>query len=139
MEPGRCFICDRPAEGVAVAKPNDTPYKLLDVKDCTFEVKPNDVKASRYCFQLREGGTVKESLLAVVDYVVAPRGGTPEKAPAHRLGGRRYSIGGSKGQFNWNIEHDPSSLKPDYHLSASYIRKRLSFVFAVQLVEHCRG
>lgn len=69
------------------AKPKDKPYKLLDGKGLYLEVKPNGVKAWRYRFELREGGTVKESLFAVGDYVVAPRGETPEEAQARRAGG----------------------------------------------------
>jgi hypothetical protein len=69
------------------AKPKDKPYKLLDGKGLYLEVKPNGVKAWRYRFELREGGTIKESLFAVGDYVVAPRGETPEEAQARRAGG----------------------------------------------------
>jgi integrase len=69
------------------AKPKDKPYKLLDGKGLYLEVKPNGVKAWRYRFELRECGTVKESLFAVGDYVVAPRGETPEEAQARRAGG----------------------------------------------------
>jgi integrase len=69
------------------AKPKDKPYKLLDGKGLYLEVKPNGVKAWRYRFELREGRTVKESLFAVGDYVVAPRGETPEEAQARRAGG----------------------------------------------------
>jgi len=69
------------------AKPKDKPYKLVDGKGLYLEVKPNGVKAWRYRFELREGETVKESLFAVGDYVVAPRGETPEEAQARRAGG----------------------------------------------------
>jgi integrase len=69
------------------AKPKDKPYKLLDGKGLYLEVKPNGVKAWRYRFELREGETVKESLFAVGDYVVAPRGETTEDAHARRAGG----------------------------------------------------
>jgi site-specific recombinase XerC len=69
------------------AKPKDKPYKLPDGKGLYLEVKPNGVKAWRYRFELREGETVKESLFAVGDYVVAPRGETPEEAQARRAGG----------------------------------------------------
>jgi hypothetical protein len=44
------------------AKLKDKPYKLLDVKGLYLEVKPSGMKAWRYGFELREGGTVKESL-----------------------------------------------------------------------------
>jgi integrase len=69
------------------AKPKDKPYKLVDGKGLYLEVKPNGVKAWRYRFELREGTVVKESLFAVGDYVVAPRGETPEEAQARRAGG----------------------------------------------------
>jgi len=69
------------------AKPKDKPYKMPDGKGLYLEVKPNGVKAWRYRFELREGGTVKESLFAVGDYVTAPRGETPEEAEARRVGG----------------------------------------------------
>jgi integrase len=70
------------------AKPKDKPYKLLDGKGLYLEVKPNGVKAWRYRFELSDGQTVKESLFAVGDYVVAPRGETLEEAQARRAGGR---------------------------------------------------
>lgn len=69
------------------AKPKDKPYKLTDGKGLYLEVKPNGVKAWRYRFELREGETVKESLFAVGDYVVAPRNETPEEAQARQAGG----------------------------------------------------
>lgn len=69
------------------AKPKDKPYKMPDGRGLYLEVKPNGVKAWRYRFELREGGTVKESLFAVGDYVTAPRGETPEEAEARRAGG----------------------------------------------------
>ena len=69
------------------AKPKDKPYKLTDGKGLYLEVKPNGVKAWRYRFELREGETVKESLFAVGDYVVAPRNETPEEAQARHAGG----------------------------------------------------
>jgi len=69
------------------AKPKEKPYKLTDGKGLYLEVKPNGVKAWRYRFELREGETVKESVFAVGDYVVAPRGETPEEAQARRAGG----------------------------------------------------
>jgi integrase len=69
------------------AKPKDKPYRLPDGKGLYLEVKPNGVKAWRYRFELREAGFVKESLFAVGDYVVAPRGEMPEEAQARRAGG----------------------------------------------------
>ncbi|TQK04958.1 integrase [Herbaspirillum sp. SJZ107] len=69
------------------AKPKEKPYRLPDGKGLYLEVKPNGVKAWRYRFELREGETVKESLFAVGDYVVAPRGETQEEAQARRAGG----------------------------------------------------
>ncbi|QOY94972.1 tyrosine-type recombinase/integrase [Massilia sp. UMI-21] len=68
------------------AKPKDKPYKLTDGKGLYLEVKPNGVKAWRYRFELREDGSVKESVFAVGDYVVAPRGETLEEAQARRAG-----------------------------------------------------
>jgi hypothetical protein len=68
------------------AKPKDKPYKLPDGKGLYLEVKPNGVKAWRYGFELREGGTVKESLFAVGDYVTAPRCETQRKL-RHAAGG----------------------------------------------------
>jgi len=69
------------------AKPKDKPYKLVHGKGLYLEVKPNGVKAWRYRFELREGETAKESLFAIGEYVVAPRGETPEEAQARRAGG----------------------------------------------------
>ncbi|RLM48792.1 DUF4102 domain-containing protein, partial [Halobellus sp. Atlit-31R] len=68
------------------AKPKDKSYKMPDGRGLYLEVKPNGVKAWRYRFELREGGTVKESLFAIGDYVTAPRGETPEEAEARRAG-----------------------------------------------------
>lgn len=68
------------------AKPKEKPYKLVDGKGLYLEVKPNGVNARRYRFELREGETTKESLFAVGDYVVAPRGETPEEGQARRAG-----------------------------------------------------
>jgi integrase len=69
------------------AKPKDKPYKLVDGKGLYLEVKPNGVKAWRYRFELREGETVKESLFAVGNYIVAPQAETPDEAQARRAGG----------------------------------------------------
>lgn len=69
------------------AKLKEKAYKLTDGKGLYLEVKPNGVKAWRYRFELRDGETVKESVFAVGDYVVAPRGETPEEAQARRAGG----------------------------------------------------
>jgi integrase len=69
------------------AKPKEKPYKLPDGKGLYLEVKPTGVKAWRYRFELREGGTVKESMFAIGDYVVAPRGENPEEAQARCAGG----------------------------------------------------
>jgi integrase len=69
------------------AKPKEKPYKLTDGKGLYLEVKPNGVKAWRYRFELREGETVKESVFAVGDYVVAPRAESQDEAQARRAGG----------------------------------------------------
>lgn len=52
------------------------------------EVKPNGVKAWRYRFKLTTNGVTKDSMFAIGDYAVAPRGETLEKAKARRDGGR---------------------------------------------------
>ncbi len=67
------------------AKPKDKPYKLSDGKGLYLEIKPNGVKAWRYCFELREGEVAKESIFAIGDYAVAPSGETPEEGQARRL------------------------------------------------------
>ncbi|ODT82147.1 MAG: integrase [Nitrosomonadales bacterium SCN 54-20] len=73
------------------AKPKDKPYKLSDGKGLYLEIKPNGVKAWRYRFELREGGTVKESIFAIGNYAIAANGETLEEAQARR-GGRRFTL-----------------------------------------------
>lgn len=73
------------------AKPKDKPYKLSDGKGLYLEVKPNGVKAWRYRFELREGEKKKESVFAIGDYAIAPRGETPEEAQARR-DARRFTL-----------------------------------------------
>lgn len=73
------------------AKSKDKPYKLTDGKGLYLEVKPNGVKAWRYRFEIRHGDTIKESIFAIGDYVVAPSGETFEEAQARR-GGRRFTL-----------------------------------------------
>jgi hypothetical protein len=51
-------------------------------------VKPNGVKAWRYRFELSDGGIKKESVFAIGDYVIAPKGETPEQAEERRKGRR---------------------------------------------------
>jgi integrase len=63
------------------AKSKDKPYRLRD------GMGQNGVKAWRYRFELRERGAVRESMFAMGDYVVPPRGETPEEAQARRAGG----------------------------------------------------
>jgi integrase len=73
------------------AKPTDKPYKLSDGKGLYLEIKPNGVKAWRYRFELREGEKKKESVFAIGEYVIAPRGETPEEAQARR-DARRFTL-----------------------------------------------
>jgi hypothetical protein len=70
------------------ARPREKAYKLTDGSGLVLEVKPNGVKAWRYRFKLTTGGVTKESMFAIGDYAVAPRGETPEQAKARRDGGR---------------------------------------------------
>jgi integrase len=73
------------------AKPKDKPYKLPDGKGLYLEVKSNGVKAWRYRFKLREGGSAKESVFAIGEYAVVPSGETPEEGQARRAG-RRFTL-----------------------------------------------
>lgn len=68
------------------AKPRAKPYKLADSNGLYLEVKPNGVKAWRYRFELVTGTTRKESLFAIGDYVVPPKGESQEQAEARRAG-----------------------------------------------------
>jgi len=69
------------------ARPRENAYKLADGGP-VLEVKPNGVKAWRYRFKLNTNGVTKESMFAIGDDAVAPRGETPEQAKARRDGGR---------------------------------------------------
>jgi len=73
------------------AKPKEKPYKLTDGNGLYLEVKPNGVKAWRYRFELSDGGTKKESVFAIGDYVIAAKGETPEQAEERRKG-RRFTL-----------------------------------------------
>jgi integrase len=73
------------------AKPKDKPYKLTDNNGLYLEIKPNGVKAWRYRFELRDGDTKKESLFAIGEYAVAPKGESQEDAQARR-NGRRFTL-----------------------------------------------
>lgn len=73
------------------AKPKTKPYKLTDGNGLYLEVKPNGVKAWRYRFELSDGNTRKESLFAIGDYVIAPKGETPGQAEERRKG-RRFTL-----------------------------------------------
>lgn len=73
------------------AKPKDKPYKLTDGKGLYLEVKPNGVKAWRYRFELDDGERKKESVFAIGEYAIAPKGETPEQAQARR-NGRRFTL-----------------------------------------------
>lgn len=68
------------------AKPKEKPYKLTDGNGLYLEVKPNGVKAWRYRFELSDGNTRKESVFAIGEYVVAPKGETSEQAEERRNG-----------------------------------------------------
>lgn len=68
------------------AKPKEKPYKLTDGNGLYLEVKPNGVKAWRYRFELSDGSTRKESVFAIGEYVVTPKGETPEQAENRRNG-----------------------------------------------------
>ncbi|AVD88566.1 tyrosine-type recombinase/integrase [Pseudomonas sp. SWI44] len=73
------------------AKPKEKPYKLTDGNGLYLEVKPNGVKAWRYRFELSDGATKKESVFAIGDYVIAPKGEMPEQAEERRKG-RRFTL-----------------------------------------------
>lgn len=73
------------------AKPQEKPYKLTDGNGLYLEVKPNGVKAWRYRFELSVGNVRKESIFAIGDYVVAPKGETPEQTQDRR-NGRRFTM-----------------------------------------------
>ncbi|WP_448671627.1 Arm DNA-binding domain-containing protein, partial [Escherichia coli] len=73
------------------AKPKEKPYKLTDGNGLYLEVKPNGVKAWRYRFELNDGTSRKESVFAIGDYVIAPKGESPEHAEERRKG-RRFTL-----------------------------------------------
>lgn len=73
------------------AKPKEKPYKLTDNNGLYLEIKPNGVKAWRYRFELRDGDTKKESLFAIGEYAIAPKGESQEAAQARR-NGRRFTL-----------------------------------------------
>ncbi|MDH0895727.1 MULTISPECIES: tyrosine-type recombinase/integrase [unclassified Pseudomonas] len=73
------------------AKPKEKPYKLTDGNGLYLEVKPNGVKAWRYRFELSDGSVRKESVFAIGDYVIAPKGETPEQSDERRRG-RRFTL-----------------------------------------------
>ena len=73
------------------AKPRMKPYKLADSNGLYLEIKPNGVKAWRYRFELVKGDVRKESLFAIGDYVVPPKGESLEQAEARRAG-RQYTL-----------------------------------------------
>ncbi|MCY1290685.1 Prophage integrase IntS [compost metagenome] len=73
------------------AKPKDKPYKLTDGKGLYLEIKPNGVKAWRYRFELRDGDTRKESVYAIGEYAIAPKGESQEDAQKRR-NGRRFTL-----------------------------------------------
>ena len=73
------------------AKPKDKPYKLTDGKGLYLEIKPNGVKAWRYRFELRNGESKKESVFAIGEYAIAPKGETREETQARR-NGRRFTL-----------------------------------------------
>lgn len=73
------------------AKPKDKPYKLTDGNGLYLEVKPSGVKAWRYRFELSDGNSKKESVFAIGDYVIVPKGETPEQAEERRKG-RRFTL-----------------------------------------------
>lgn len=68
------------------AKPKEKPYKLTDGNGLYLEVKPNGVKAWRYRFELSDGSTRKESVFAIGEYVIAPKGETSEQTEDRRNG-----------------------------------------------------
>ncbi len=73
------------------AKPKEKPYKLTDGNGLYLEVKPNGVKAWRYRFELNDGTGRKESVFAIGDYAIAPKGESPEYAEERRKG-RRFTL-----------------------------------------------
>lgn len=73
------------------AKPKDKSYKLTDSNGLYLEVKPNGVKAWRYRFELRDGDTKKESVFAIGEYAIAPKGESHEDTQARR-NGRRFTL-----------------------------------------------
>lgn len=73
------------------AKPKDKPYKLTDGKGLYLEIKPNGVKAWRYRFELHDGDSKKESVFAIGEYAIAPKGESQEEAQTRR-NGRRFTL-----------------------------------------------
>lgn len=73
------------------AKPKEKPFKLTDGKGLYLEIKPNGVKAWRYRFELRDGESKKESVFAIGEYVIAPKGESQEDAQARR-NGRQFTL-----------------------------------------------
>jgi len=73
------------------AKPEGKPYKLVAGKGLYLEVKPNGVKAWRYRFELRDGGTIRESVFAIGEYASAPTVESEDEAQARRAG-RRFTF-----------------------------------------------
>ena len=74
------------------AKPRAKPYKISDDKGLRrLEVKPNEIKAWRYRFELREDGNIRESTFAIGIYCTAPAGETPDEAKARREGGQLHA------------------------------------------------
>ena len=73
------------------AKPKEKPYKLTDGNGLYLEVKPNGVKAWRYRFELNDGTGRKESVFAIGDYAIVPKGESSEHAEERRKG-RRFTL-----------------------------------------------
>lgn len=73
------------------AKSKDKPYKLTDGNGLYLEVKPNGVKSWRYRFELTVGEKRKESVFAIGNYVIPPKGETPEQTSL-RCKGRSFTL-----------------------------------------------
>jgi len=92
------------------AKPKEKPYKMTDGNGLYLEVKPNGVKAWRYRFELSDAGAKKESVFAIGDYVIAPKGETPEQTEDWSYKASIQPITASKSESNATTKR-PSPLK----------------------------
>lgn len=104
------------------AKPKEKPYKLTDGNGLYLEVKPNGVKAWRYRFELSDGGTRKESIFAIGDYVIAPKGETPEQAQERRKG-RRLTLSEARDERTKARSLVVQGINPAHHRQQEQVKR----------------